>query len=107
MSYVPEHIRIRHLLLQAGSLQQQGKLSAAALAYQHALDAADAAHLLPRQADAHVGYGAVLWHLGAATAARQQWATAITLAKMCAPIRRRLVATSIRAARGDTTLTPL
>jgi len=107
MSRVPEHIRIRHMLLQAGSLQQQGKLLAAALAYQQALDAADAAHLLPRQADAHVGYGAVLWHLGAATAARQQWATAITLARMCAPIRRRLVATSICAARSDATLTPL
>jgi tetratricopeptide (TPR) repeat protein len=107
MSGACEHIRVRLQLLRAGYLLQQHALPEAVLAYQDACGAADATQLLPRQADARVGLGAALWHTGATAEAWKQWAASIAYAWRCVPVRRRLVAASIRASRQDPGSTPL
>lgn len=104
---VPLHVKTRLMLLQAGLMLQDGALAAAAMKYKIALDTAAVARLPQRQAEAHVGYGAVLWRLRETTAARHQWVAAIALARTCTQIRKRLTAAAIRAARNNVVTAPL
>jgi hypothetical protein len=102
-----DHIRVRRKLLEACAQHQKRDFAMAAKMYQSALADASSAQLLQRQADAHVGYGAILWHQNKKKTAHRQWAEAIVIARKCTPIRKKLVAASIRASRADATATPL
>lgn len=104
---IPVHARVRRLLLDAGKRYQQGDLPGALSIYQEAAAVAVSARLPQRHAEACVGGGAALWHLRDHAAARREWKLAVSAARPCPLVRRRLVAASIRRARRDGFATPL
>lgn len=101
------YAHVRCALVVASLLHRNGCYRESSIAFEDALTLANTSSISVRQADAHVGLGAALYHLGDSAEAERHWLLATAISKRCPPIRQRLVARSIGLARCSDTATPL